>query len=57
MITMFLNIEIINDGNSNYSITGSAAIITFSICGFYIISSILTVLKNINHADKGIFQL
>ena len=51
IISMALNIRVINESD-NYSITGGAAIITFIICGTYIMLSIFYVLRNIKNADK-----
>ena len=51
LIMLFCKIEIISSGEY-YSIAGIAPMITFSICGFYIILSILVTLFNLKKIDK-----
>ena len=45
------NIILISEGN-NYSIAGTAVLLTYGICGLYIVSSILITLINIKNVTK-----
>ena len=48
---LFSEINLINDG-VHYSISGLAVILTFILCGFYIVSSIIVTLLNIKNITK-----
>ena len=48
---MLLNVDIITK-NGNFSVGGTAIIITYILCGLYILASILIVLFNFKKVDK-----
>lgn len=51
IIIFFLDVNVINT-NNNFSVDGSAANLTYLVCGIYIFSAIVVALKNIKKADR-----
>ena len=51
IIIFFLDVNVINT-NNNFSVDGSAANLTYLVCGIYIFSAIVIALKNIKKADR-----
>ena len=51
IIIFFLDVNVINT-NNNFSVDGSAANLTYLVCGIYIFSAIAVALKNIKKADR-----
>ena len=51
IITLFLDVNLIVSGN-NYSVTGSAIVLTYIVNGVYLLATILAALFNVKNADK-----